>query len=165
MPVTVVRPFNTYGPREPYEGSRAEVIPRFYLQLAAGNSPVIYGDGLQTRDFTFVDESVTGLVLAAESDALVGDVVNIAYGQEVSILQIAEMLAKVMGRSGVGIRHAEPRPGDVRRHFADISKAREKLGFAPSIDIKTGLARCVEWFEANDVSARVEQTTAGQPNW
>ena len=73
LPVSIVRPFNTYGPREPYEGARAEVIPRFLLQLEAGRSPVIYGDGSQTRDFTFIDDTVTGLVLAGECDALVGD--------------------------------------------------------------------------------------------
>lgn len=165
MPVTVVRPFNTYGPREPYQGSRAEVIPRFFLQLTNGSAPIIYGDGLQTRDFTFVEESVTGLVLAAESDALVGDVVNIAYGQEVSILKIAELLAELMGKRDLGIQHAEPRPGDVRRHLADISKARNMLGFVPSIDIRTGLARCVEWFEASNISARVEGKASGLPNW
>jgi UDP-glucose 4-epimerase len=92
LPVSVVRPFNTYGPREPYAGARAEVIPRFALQLEAGRSPVVYGDGSQTRDFTFVADTVNGIASAAACDELVGDVVNIAYGGEASITHIAELL-------------------------------------------------------------------------
>ncbi len=165
MPVSVVRPFNTYGPREPYAGSRAEVIPRFILQFAAGEQPVIYGDGLQTRDFTYVEETVEGIVRAAECDALVGDVVNVAYGQEVSILQIAEILAELMGRKDRGVKRAEPRPGDVRRHFADIGRARALLGFAPQIDIRTGIGRTLEWFESSGIASRAEPRASGLPNW
>lgn len=76
LPVSVVRPFNTYGPREPWGGLRAEVLPRFFLQLEAGRAPVIYGDGSQPRDFTYVADTVEGLVRAAECDALAGDVVR-----------------------------------------------------------------------------------------
>ena len=136
LPVTVVRPFNTYGPREPHEGMRAEVIPRFLLELKAGREPVVFGDGSQTRDFTFVEETVTGLVAAGECDALVGDVVNVARGREVSIAEIARLVAELAGRPDVKVRRADPRPGDVHRHYADISKARRLLGFDPKIDIR-----------------------------
>jgi UDP-glucose 4-epimerase len=165
LPVSVVRPFNTYGPREPYAGSRAEVIPRFVLQLTRGRSPVVYGDGTQTRDFTFVDDTVTGLMRAAECDELVGDVVNIAYGQELSISRIAELLAKHMGSDTLPVVHAEPRPGDVRRHFADIGKAKRLFGFQPTMDIETGLARTVEWFRTHRIEKRVAAEAAGTPNW
>ena len=145
LPVSVVRPFNTYGPREPYSGSRAEVIPRFFIQLEAGRGPVIHGDGNQTRDFTYVEDTVTGLVQAAECDALVGDAVNIAYGREVSIRRIAELLTRMSGKTVAPV-YAEPRPGDVARHFASIDKARHLFGFSPLEDIESGLARTLAWF-------------------
>ena len=165
LPVVVVRPFNTYGPREPYVGSRAEVIPRFMLQLQAGRQPVIYGDGSQTRDFTFVEETAQGLMLAGECDELVGDVINVAYGQEVSVSRIAELLMTMTGTTHIGVRHAEGRPGDVLRHFADISKARRLLRFEPKVDIKTGLARHLEWFHEQKIGQRLSTQDAGLPNW
>jgi len=163
LSVTVVRPFNTYGPREPHEGMRAEVIPRFLLELKAGREPVVFGDGSQTRDFTFVEETVTGLVAAGECDALVGDVVNVARGREVSIAEIARLVAELAGRPDAKVRRADPRPGDVHRHYADISKARRLLGFDPKIDIREGLARTVAWFEARGIVAA--GAASGLPNW
>jgi UDP-glucose 4-epimerase len=165
VPVAVVRPFNTYGPREPYQGARAEVIPRFLLQLGVGRSPVVYGDGSQTRDFTFVEDTVTGLVQAAECDELIGEVVNIACGQEVSIVRIAELLAKLSGAGDIPVEHAAPRPGDVQRHFADTSKAKRLFGFAPRTEIEQGLTRTIEWFRANDIQSRADAAAAGSPNW
>lgn len=164
LPVAVIRPFNTYGPREPYLGARAEVIPRFFLQLTAGRPPVVYGDGSQTRDFTFVSDTVTGLILAAECDQLVGDIVNVARGREVSIAEIARRLAQLVGVDP-GVEHAEPRPGDVYRHYADITKAKRLLAFTPAIDIESGLSRTVEWFRAHEIAARVDAKAAGLPNW
>ena len=164
MPVSVVRPFNTYGPREPYAGLRAEVIPRFTLQLLVGRPPVIYGDGTQTRDFTFVEDIVSGLVGAAECDDLVGDVVNIAYGQEVSIRHIAELLRKFT-ESEVPVEYADPRPGDVMRHFADTRKAKRLFAYAPKTDLETGLQRTVAWIRDSGIADRVETGAAGAPNW
>jgi UDP-glucose 4-epimerase len=164
LPAMVIRPFNTYGPREPWRGARAEVIPRFLLQLEAGRSPVIYGDGTQTRDFTFVSDTVRGMVQAAECDALVGDVVNVAYGSEVSIGRIAELLAELTGRREVPITYAAPRPGDVHRHYADAAKARRLFGFAPQIDVETGLDRTIAWFRGHGFAA-ADVEAAGVPNW
>ncbi len=165
LPVSVIRPFNTYGPREPYQGLRAEVIPRFILQLTAGKAPVIYGDGTQTRDFTFVEDTVAGIVAAGACDALVGDVVNIAYGREVSIVLIAERLAELVTGGRVTPVRTAARPGDVLRHYADTSKARRLLGFVPAVDIETGLRRTVEWFREQRIAERVAPEAAGTPNW
>jgi len=165
LPVTVVRPFNTYGPREPQEGARAEVIPRFTIQLLAGRPPVVYGDGTQTRDFTYVAETARGLKLAGECDELVGDVVNIAYGQEVSIIQIAELLTKFTGHPEISVRHEAERPGDVLRHYADVSKARSILGFEAQVDIQEGLKRYLEWFRKQGVQRVGEVQSADSPNW
>ena len=165
LPVSVVRPFNTYGPRSPYEGPRAEVIPRFVIQMEHSQPPVIHGDGSQTRDFTYVDDTVSGLVQAAECDELVGDIVNIAYGVEVSINRIAELIAREMGDGSHPAIHTEPRPGAVDRHYADINKSQRLFGFEPRIDIEKGLALTIEWCRANEIAKRVPSGVAGAPNW
>src|SRR5262249_25427446 len=161
-----------YGPREPYSGSRAEVIPRFALRLLAGAAPVIYGDGSQTRDFTYVDDTVDGIVRAAACDALVGDAVNVARGGEASIAPIAEARARTGGRRARRVarpelapQRAPAGPGDVQRHFADIAKARALLGFEPRVDLATGLARTLEWLRGDGGAAREEAAAAGTPNW
>jgi UDP-glucose 4-epimerase len=164
LPACVVRPFNTYGPREPWEGARAEVIPRFVLQLEAAKQPVIFGDGSQTRDFTYVDDTVSGLILAAGCDELVGDVVNVARGHEVSIARIAELLAQRMGAPKIEPVFAEARPGDVARHFGDIEKAGRLFGFRPTVDLETGLTRTIEWFRDKAIAARGEAGSSA-PNW
>ncbi len=165
LPACVVRPFNTYGPREPWSGARAEVIPRFILQVLAGREPVIFGDGKQTRDFTFVDDTVEGLVRAAACDAMVGEVVNIAFGHEVSIRAIAELVATRLDRNDLRARHADSRPGDVDRHYADIEKAGRLFGYAPKVDFETGLSRTVEWFEQGRIDQQVSGDDAARPNW
>jgi len=165
LPVSVVRPFNTYGPRSPYEGARSEVIPRFILQLEAGRAPVIYGDGSQTRDFTYVDDTAAGIILAAECDALVGDVVNVAYGSEASVAHIADALATLVGREDLVSVRAAPRPGDVDRHYADIAKARQLLNFEPKTDLASGLRRTLDWFKSEGIAETIDRESAGRPNW
>jgi UDP-glucose 4-epimerase len=165
MPVSVVRPFNTYGPREPYRGARAEVIPRFILRLLQEREPVIFGDGTQTRDFTFVDDTVDGIIRASTCDALVGEAVNVAYGQEVSIGNIAERLSALLGQAERTAAHADPRPGDVDRHFADITKARRLFDYDPKIDLDSGLERTVNWFRDNQILDRLGDEDTGSPNW
>lgn len=164
LPVSVVRPFNTYGPREPGSGARAEVIPRFALRLTAGLPPVIYGAGTQTRDFTYVDDTVSGLIAAAGCDELVGDAVNIAFGREASITRIAELLGELTGRPDLAPVRAKTRPGDVERHFADVSKAKRLFGFQAAVDLETGLARTLEWFRSHRGS-HAEVEASGTPNW
>ncbi|MBI4304527.1 MAG: SDR family NAD(P)-dependent oxidoreductase [Chloroflexi bacterium] len=146
LPVVVVRPFNTYGPREHLEGVYGEVIPRFVLRVMNGISPIIFGDGLQTRDFTEVRDIVRGMVLACESEAMIGETVNIAAGREVSINDVARIILEVLGRDGdLTPVHVEARPGDVRRHYADISKAGQLLNFQPQISIEEGIRHYIEW--------------------
>jgi len=165
LPVSVVRPFNTYGPRSPYEGARSEVIPRFILQLEAGLPPVIYGDGSQTRDFTYVDDTALGIVRAAECDALLGDVVNVAYGSEASVAHIATALASIIGREELVALCEAPRPGDVDRHYADISKARHLLSFEPKTNLAEGLEQTLAWFRSEGIAESVDPKAASQPNW
>jgi UDP-glucose 4-epimerase len=164
MPVMVIRPFNTYGPREPYAGARAEVIPRFILRCLSGEPPVVFGDGSQTRDFTFVDDTAEGIMRAGCCDKLVGDVVNVAFGQEVSISEIAKQVQARVSGAPSSVSHVEARPGDVHRHYADIAKAKELLDWSPRVDLATGLDRTIEWFEAQGIHRDFEGD-AGSPNW
>ncbi len=164
LPIKIVRPFNTYGPRSPWRGKRAEVIPRFILQSRAGEPPIIFGDGNQTRDFTYVDDTVTGILMAAECDELVGDVVNIAAGAEVSVRDIADIIAEHYDTSTSPLS-ADARPGHVARHHADITKAEQLLGFAPQTDIRDGLRRTIEWFEKAVPTEIAVTANAASANW
>jgi UDP-glucose 4-epimerase len=147
LATVVARPFNTYGYRAHWEGDSGEVIPKMVLRALNGTPPVIFGNGGQRRDFTFVTDTVRGLILAAEADELVGDVVNIAYGREVSIRTIAELVCRACG-SDLEPHMAPPRPADVERHFADVTKAERVLGFRAEVAIEDGIGRYVEWFRS-----------------
>lgn len=144
LPAMVVRPFNTYGPREHVDGPSGEVIPKFVARAMAGRPLLVFGDGQQTRDFTWVGDAARGIVLAGECDSLVGSAVNIARGHEVSILKIANLVRELVGTT-VPIEHLPERPGDVRRHLASTARAKEFLGFAADVSIEDGLARYIEW--------------------
>ena len=160
LPSVVVRPFNTYGPREPSEGKRAEVIPKFVMRTMAGLQPVVFGTGDQTRDFTWIEDSARGIIMAAECDDLVGDCVNIARGQEVSILDVCKLVLEKLGRNDLRPLYLDDgRPGDVKRHYADCGKAQRLLGFSPSVDLETGLDRYIQWVQAQelDLDSWVEQ--------
>jgi UDP-glucose 4-epimerase len=144
LPVTVVRPFNAYGPREHVAGPSGEVIPRFVARALAGQPLVVFGDGMQTRDFTWVGDTVRGIALAAECDELIGSSVNVARGQEVSILRLARMVQEVVGSSSP-VTHLQERPGDVRRQLAGVQRARKLLHFSAEVSIEEGLSRYVAW--------------------
>lgn len=146
LPVTIVRPFNTYGPREHLEGAYGEVIPRFVLRAMNNLPPIIFGDGEQTRDFTDVSDIVRGIISTGECDELVGETVNIAAGHEVTINRIAEIVLKVSGKSGeLTPVYMKDRPGDVRRHYADVSKAKHLLNFKARTSIEEGIKKYYAW--------------------
>ena len=144
LPVMIVRPFNSYGPRSHLLGPSGEVIPRFVARSLAGWPLVVFGDGQQTRDFTWVEDTADGIKLAAECDELIGDRINIARGEEVSVLGIADLIQRTVGRE-TPVENYPARPGDVRRHLADVSRSQALLGFSPPVGIEEGLPRYVEW--------------------
>ena len=165
LPTTIVRPFNAYGPRSHATGTHAEVIPRFVRRIRAGQPPVVNGDGGQSRDFTWVEETAAGIVAAAECDELVGGAINIASGREVTILEIAHHLLAILDRQDLGVGHAPERPGDVRRHLADVEQARRVLGFEAQVPITQGLERYVRWAVAHDLVHAGAEDGAGAFNW
>jgi UDP-glucose 4-epimerase len=148
LPVVRVRPFNNYGPRAHFEGDSGEVIPRFILRALGGEPPVIFGDGSHTRDFLYVKDCAEALVDIAECDALVGDIVNLGYGEEVRIDEIARMVAEAAGRKDLKPQFSGERPGDVARLWVDPSKLRAATSFRPRTRPAEGLAATVEYYRA-----------------
>jgi len=136
LPTVSLRYFNVYGPRQDPESPYAAVIPKFVSRIKSGQPPVIYGDGLQTRDFTFVGDAVAANILAAESDAC--GVFNVATGNRITLNELARLVTDLMG-SAVAPVYAAERPGDIKHSLADISRARS-FGYAPRHDIRSGLA-------------------------
>ena len=146
FPTVVVRPFNTYGPRCHHEGDSGEVIPKFVLRCLAGQPMIIFGDGIQTRDFTYVSDTARGILLAAVSDEAVGETLNLGNGSEISINNLAQEVASVVGCANVEIQHDTPRPGDAGRLCADISNARRLLQFQPKVPLREGIAKVRDWY-------------------
>ncbi len=138
-----LRYFNVYGPRQDPNSQYSAVIPKFIKMACEKNSPVIYGDGEQTRDFTFVKDTVEATVLAAESDAQ--GVFNIAGGKSITINDLAGLIIRLVG-SNVKPVYQEARPGDVKHSLADISRARA-FGYQPKYSLEAGLRETIKWFD------------------
>lgn len=142
----IVRPFNTYGPRAHFEGVYGEVIPRFVIRVLNDKPPIIFGDGSQTRDFTYVSDTVKGIILASECDEMIGQSVNLARGEEISINKIAEIILNTLGKQNLTPIYEKRRPGDVMRHYAGVNKAERIFGFKAEISIDRGIDSFIEWF-------------------
>lgn len=162
---TVVRPFNSYGPRSHHEGDSGEVIPKFLLRTLAGKPMVIFGDGTQTRDFTFVEDTARGILEAGSSDATIGETVNIGSGFEISINELADEVRRVTGRGDALVIHEADRPGDVLRLYADTSRAHRLLGFAPRVTLREGLGRLLAWYQSQGVEPEVLLQSERVKNW
>src|SRR5258705_9890647 len=128
-PTVVVRPFNTYGPRSHHEGDSGEVIPKFLLRCLAGKPMVIFGDGTQTRDFTYVSDSARGIILAGTAAAAAGRTINLGSGCELNINDLAKAITDIVGRPDAGNVYGESRPCDVLRLYADMSQPRSSPGY------------------------------------
>ena len=138
-----LRYFNVYGPRQDPSSDYAAVIPKFTNRVMAGKEPIIYGDGEQTRDFTFVRDVVQANVLAMESDAT--GVFNVATGTRISINDLAGMVMAIIGNR-VDCVHEVARAGDVRDSLGDISRAHAGFGYVPRYGMEDGLKETIRWF-------------------
>ena len=143
--VTVIRPFNNYGPRQNKDRGLEAVIPLTAARLMRGEMPIIYGDGEQTRDFIYVEDTVNGLLLAYEIPAARGQVINLASGKEISIAEVVRGICAYFNYDG-HIEFREARPADVRRHRGDIQRAQKILGFTPQVNFDEGLRRTLDWY-------------------
>jgi len=139
-----LRYFNIFGPRQDPNGEYAAVIPKFIDLMRNGERPVIYGDGGQSRDFTYIENAVQANVRAAEGD-VTGEAFNVACGGRVTVNELVEKLNDALN-TDLEPRYDPPRPGDVRHSHADISKAAELLGYEPEVDFETGLERTIEYY-------------------
>ncbi|HLY11263.1 MAG TPA: NAD-dependent epimerase/dehydratase family protein [Planctomycetota bacterium] len=140
-----LRFFNVYGPRQDPASPYAAAIPIFVSKLLAGQPVPVFGDGLQTRDFTFVEDVVRGILAAADAPDASGRVVNIASGTGTTILELIGTLAELLGRES-SIESRPPRAGDLRHSRADIAAARALLHFVPATSLRAGLRRTIDWF-------------------
>jgi UDP-glucose 4-epimerase len=143
LETVALRLFNVFGPGQDPLSQYAAVVPRFIAALAEGRAPIIYGDGGQTRDFTFVDDVVEAFVLAAERDGVGGDFFNVAAGSETSILELAQELNDVFGTS-IEPELQPARAGEVRRSSGDPAKATSQLGWTPRWSLRDALRECVD---------------------
>jgi UDP-glucose 4-epimerase len=143
-----LRYFNVYGPRQRVDvhGSYGGVISIFINQILKNMPPTVHGDGEQTRDFVYINDVVDANILAMDSEKGVGEVFNIATGKSTSINRVAETLKHLMSREDLECIHTEPRPTDMKHGYADISKAKETLGYSPRFSIEQGLAELVNWY-------------------
>jgi UDP-glucose 4-epimerase len=148
-----LRYFNIFGPRQPADSAYAAVVSSFASRLLNGESPVIFGDGMQSRDFTYVGNAVLATLLAGSSEKpLRGEVVNIGTGSRIDLTRLAALMAEKIGRPHLRPAHQPARAGDVRHSQADLSRARDLLGYEPFTSLEEGIAETLEWFKQAMVS-------------
>jgi len=142
-----LRYFNVFGPRQDPGSQYSGVISRFIDALMSGARPVIYGDGEQSRDFTYVSNVVDANLRAAETTRGVGEVINVANGERITLNELLDTLKRVTGKTDAEAEYREPRVGDVHHSHADITLAREFLGYEPRVGLEEGLRKTIEWWK------------------
>jgi nucleoside-diphosphate-sugar epimerase len=140
-----LRYFNVFGPRQNPKSEYAAVVPRFATRLLAGLPPIIYGDGEQSRDFTYVSNVVDANWIAATHPRAAGEAFNIGCGSRTSLNQLVEEMGAIL-KTGCQPQYEPGRPGDVRHSLADIGKAKSLLSYEPAVTLREGLARAIEWY-------------------
>jgi nucleoside-diphosphate-sugar epimerase len=144
-----LRYFNIFGPRQNANSAYAAVIAAFAKALLAGERPVIYGDGEQSRDFTFVANAVHANLLAARREgAISGEVLNVGCGARISVNQLAQSMAAALGRPELTPIHQSERAGDIKHSFADLSRTRHELGYQPVLPFEPGLKQTITWYHS-----------------
>jgi UDP-glucose 4-epimerase len=142
LDAVAVRFSNAYGPRSAHKGN---VIPVFIRRILAGEELIVYGDGSQTRDFVYATDLADGLLRAAETPGIGGQVFQLASGVETSLNDLVALLGEVSERE-LPVRHEDPRAGEIQRNYSLIDKARDKLGYSPAVTLSEGIRRTWEWF-------------------
>jgi UDP-glucose 4-epimerase len=154
LPWTTLRPFNMYGPNSHWQGHRGELIPKMIVRAMNQKPLVVFGNGSQTRDFTFVRDAAKAIVAVAEESDTRNMTINFCSGSETSIQQIAESICKFFKLDpNKFIQTQPPRPGDVQRHYGDNSKFARLVGFVPEFGLSEGLRQTVNWFQSLPFSA------------
>ncbi|HKG59079.1 MAG TPA: SDR family oxidoreductase [Pyrinomonadaceae bacterium] len=149
-----LRYFNVFGPRQDPGSQYSGVVSRFISALLSGEQPVIYGDGEQSRDFTYIDNVVTANLSAASSKGASGKVINVANGQRITLNELLSELKALTGKQDVTAEYREPRVGDVKHSLADITLAREFLDYESKAGLREGLQRTIDWWKSSRFSRR-----------
>lgn len=164
-PAVVIRPFNAFGPRSHHEGDSGEVIPKFVLRAMAGRPLLVFGDGTQTRDFTYVGDTARGILLGGTSDKAVGQTINIGSGHEITVNDLAETVSKLVADGKAKIEWRDPRPGDVLRLYSDPTRGRDLLGYQSSVSLDQGLQHLIDWYRSLDVTPETLLEHEREQNW
>lgn len=151
-----LRYFNVFGPYQNPKSQYAAAIPAFITSILKDQPPKVYGDGDQTRDFTYIDNVIEANVLAAKANETRGDAVNIACGASISVNQIIAMINERVGKN-VKPNYVPTRTGDIRDSWADIALARERIGYKPIVDISEGLNKTIEWYKSNSLANTMDR--------
>lgn len=150
LPTVSLRYFNIFGPYQDPTSQYSAVLAKFITQMLRGEAPTIYGDGEQSRDFNYIDNAVQANLLAttAPESEVAGKIFNIATGNRYNLNQTIELLKPLTGYAG-NVTYAAERTGDIKHSLADITRAREKLGYEPRVDFQEGLRRTVDWYRSS----------------
>jgi len=143
-----LRYFNVFGPHQDPTSQYAAAIPAFVTAILKDKPPTIYGDGEQSRDFTYVDNVVDANLLAARAKKTNGEVINIACGKAVTVNEIIDMINNLTGKN-VKPEYTDPRPGDVKHSLADITAAEKLIGYKPKVSFEQGLQSAIDWYHEN----------------
>ncbi len=165
FPTVMVRPFNAYGPRSHHEGDSGEVIPKFMLRAMTDKSLLIFGDGKQTRDFSFVGDTASGILKAGFAEKAIGQTINIGSGSEITVNELAKTVLGVVGQSKSNIQYEADRPGDVLRLYSDSTKAKELLGYEPKTSLMEGLSKLYAWYKQQPKTAAELLEDENPFNW
>ncbi|MEO8727046.1 MAG: SDR family oxidoreductase [Acidobacteriaceae bacterium] len=151
LETVTIRYFNVFGPRQDPTSAYSGVLARFTTQMLEGSEPTIFGDGLQSRDFTYISNVIDGNLraVAAPAERVSGKVFNVATAEQISLIQAAEELRRITGYTGP-IRYAEDREGDVKHSLADITAAKEAFGYQPTVSFAHGLEKTVLWYQQQE---------------
>ncbi len=150
LDISIIRPFNNYGPRQNAEGPLAGIIPVTAKRIKNGEKPIINGDGEQTRDFIYVKDTVRGLLLAYEKEESRGKIINLGSGIDMTMNSLLKGICDYMGYKGEW-EHGEERTSDVRNLCANIDRARNVLGFEPQMKFEDGIKETLDWYKNNSV--------------
>ena len=143
-----LRYFNIFGPHQDPTSQYAAAIPAFVTAILKDEKPTIFGDGEQSRDFTYIDNVVEANLLAAKAEHTAGEVLNIACGRAVTVNQIIEIINELLGKN-IKPLYTDPRPGDVKHSLADITLAEKTIGYKPTVQFKQGLRLAIDWYRDN----------------
>ena len=165
MPTTIVRPFNTYGPRSHHEGDAGEMIPKSIVRALNGQPVIVFGDGSQTRDFTYVKDTARALVAAAESDTMIGKTLNIGCNFEISIKDLADKITEMVSNPESKVVFTPHRPGDVLRLFADPKRFIELCSWQLQVSFDEGLTKTIDFFRNHPLGIKGLMDSESGRNW